>query len=122
MRSISADRNSGRIVKGEQRHHMLWTRNEYRTNQEKRTRQDRAFVIISSTPNHRLLHLMLEPPIKPEPDVLSEMRSLARFGLDEVMDWLEHPIVEHFEQQLSILTLDENVARNQLREGVRGGM
>lgn len=105
-------------MQGEQRHHMLWTRNEYRTTSEKKTRQHGAFILRVPTANHRLLHLMLEPPIKPEPDVLSEMRSLARFGLDEVMDWLEDPIVEHFENQLSILTLDENVARNQLREGI----
>jgi len=100
---------------------MLWTRREYRTNTEKKTRQHGAFIYRAATANHRLLHHELEPPVKPEPDALAEMRSLARFGLGEVMMWLEHPIVEHFDRQLSILTLDESVAMTRLRDGRTNG-
>jgi len=109
-------------MEGVQRHHMLWTRNEYTRPHERKTRQMGAFVLRVPTANHRLLHLSLEPPEKPSVGTLEDMRLIGRHGLEVVMRNLDDPIIEHFEQQLSILTLSEAVARTMLRNGERYGI
>lgn len=95
-----------------ERHHTLWTRREFCAVSplSKQVRQLSAFILDAYQPNHRLLHARIKPPEVPDHAILLEMRGLSVGGLSNVINKLEHPIVEHIEQQLQIITLDPEVA------------
>lgn len=101
-----------------EKHHALWTRREW-TEQPlaRRVRQMGAFLIDAAHPNHRLLHASLRPPEVPDIDTLREMQTLAMGGLTNVLDNLNHPIVEHLENQLCIITIDPDTAMNRIDKG-----
>ena len=87
-------------------HHMLWERNKYKTPLEKRVRG--LFIIATYNPNHRLLHLTMQPPDLPDTETLTEMKDMQ--NLYTIIEKLDHPIAEHLEKQLSILALPPEIA------------
>lgn len=76
-----------------------------------------AFLIDVSHINHRLLHASLRPPKVPEHNVLYEMRELALGGLYRVIEELNHPIVDHIQKQLLIVSIDPEKAQYQIDTG-----
>lgn len=57
--------------------------------------------------------MTLPPPEVPERDVLLEMRAMGDY--QTVIDNLDHPIAEHFAQQIEIITMPLEMALKQLR-------
>lgn len=101
-----------------EKHHMLWTRKDWlEIPISKQVRQMGAFMIDLAHPVHRLLHASLRPPEVPDHETLLEMRSLATSGLIVVINRLQHPIAEHLDQQLTIATIDPEVAQDKLDRG-----
>jgi hypothetical protein len=74
-------------------------------------------MIDLAHPVHRLLHASLVPPEVPDYETLKEMRSLAVSGLTVVINRLHHPIAEHLDQQLTLATIDPEVAQDRLDRG-----
>lgn len=103
-----------------ERHHALWTRKEFYTVSplSKQVRQLSAFIIDVYQPNHRLLHARIKPPEVPDHETLLEMRRLSVGGIKNVIDTLEHPIVEHLEEQLRVITLNPEVALRMVDTGM----
>lgn len=87
------------------RHHMLWERKNYSSPLEKRTRG--LFIIPAKESHHRLLHMMLAPYEKPDTGTLLDLRSLR--NPESVIEELDHPIAEHFAQQLGILAMSDEM-------------
>lgn len=101
-----------------ERHHACWEKRAWvETPLQKQVRQLGAFILDVHQPNHRLLHARMRPPNIPDHGTLLEMRGLAVGGLELVMQKLDHPIVEHFEEQLRIITLDSDVAWRMIDSG-----
>lgn len=102
-----------------ERHHTLWTRKDWSVIPiSKQVRQLSTFVVDTFQPNHRLLHARMRPPELPEHEILVEMRGLAINGLQAVIERLDHPIVEHLEEQMSIITLNPTVAWRMIDTGL----
>lgn len=99
------------------RHHLLWEKRAYKTSIEKTVRKLGTFILEVPIVNHRLLHMSLRPPEKPSNGTLHDMKILAKNGLDEVMTYLDDPIIEHFHDQLEIINLKPEVAYEMLQEG-----
>lgn len=101
-----------------EKHHMGWTRKDWlETPISKQVRQMPTFMIDLAHPVHRLLHASMVPPEVPDHETLLEMRSLAVQGLTVVINRLQHPIAEHLDQQLTIATIDPEVAQDKLDRG-----
>lgn len=100
-----------------ERHHALWEKRQYKSPLEKQVRQMSAFILDVPHFNHRLLHASMRPPEKPEPDTLRRMRELAPQGLLVVLNKIDHPIVEHIENQLEIININPVEAMTRIEEG-----
>lgn len=100
------------------KHHLLWVRSNW--NAEKLTKSLRAnetFQMMLDQTVHRLLHAVIEPPEIPDISTLEEMRYCAPMGLVAVINTIQHPIVEHLDQQLTIATVCPEVAHDLLVSG-----
>lgn len=100
-----------------ERHHTLWEKRQYTAPIERRVRNMASFIIDVTRPHHRLLHASLVPPNKPEVEALREMEHLAIGGLEVVMNRLEHPIVQHLQSQLEIVSMPVEEAIDRLDTG-----
>lgn len=101
-----------------EKHHTLWTRHDWlQTPISKQVRQMGAFMLDIPHPVHRLLHASMRPPEVPDHETLLQMRSLAVRGLAVVVNKLQHPIAEHLDNQLTIITIDPEVAYDRLDRG-----
>lgn len=76
-----------------------------------------AFLLDVSHVNHRLLHASLRPPQVPEHEILYNMRELALGGLENVLEKLNHRIVDHIQKQIVIVRLDPEEAQYKLDTG-----
>lgn len=64
------------------KHHTLWKKDWYRTPSEKRTREMSGMVLRLVINHHRDLHRAVEPPPKPNPQVLIGMYNFNRHNLE----------------------------------------
>ena len=93
---------------------MWYEKNSFTEPLQKKLRRSSCFIIRAAIVNHDLLHRRLQPPAMPDHKTLLEIKELAPGGLALVMNTIEHPIIEHFEEQLRILTLNPEVARRMM--------
>lgn len=99
-------------------HHMLWERNQWNAEKlSKSVRNTAEFQIHLNQTVHRLLHAVIRPPRIPDTETLEQMRYYAPLGLTVVMNTIEHPIIEHFDRQLTVASVSPEVAQELLVTG-----
>jgi hypothetical protein len=64
------------------KHHALWRKDWYKTPSEKRTREMAGLVVRMTINHHRDLHREVEPPRKPNPQVLNGMYNFNMHNLE----------------------------------------
>lgn len=64
------------------KHHALWRRDWYKTPSERRTREMPGMVIRVAINHHRELHRSVEPPRKPNPQLLIGMYNYNQHNLE----------------------------------------
>lgn len=103
-----------------EKHHLLFTRAEWqRTPIGKQVRRLGTFMLYVPHMPHRVVHYLLDPPRVPDHDTLYEMRGLASEGLVAVINRLDHPIAEHLDRRMSILTISSDGAEEIILEAQR---
>ena len=91
------------------RHHLMYEKRSAVTKLMKQVRCLSPFIVVVPIEPHRQLHRDIEPPEMPDRKTLLEMRELSQGGLYVVMNELHHPIVDHFERQLNVLGILNNL-------------
>lgn len=64
------------------KHHILWRKDWYKTPSERRTREMPGMVLRMTINHHRDLHRAVEPPQKPNPQVLIGMYNFNHNNLE----------------------------------------
>lgn len=97
---------------------MCWERGTWRERSlAKQVRNLGTYSIELTGIVHRLVHDSIAPPAVPNTETLLEMRALAPYGLQTVMDRLDDPIVESFEHQLIVGSIAPARARQKIENG-----
>lgn len=89
------------------RHHLLFPRRYYKTQNEKRLRQNRLLILTSDISEHKDLHAILQPPRKLNPDMI--LGSLGVLAEIEGEDLTPHQAVIAFSDYLRARTRKEQL-------------
>ena len=101
-----------------QRHHLCYTRREWlQYNISRQVRNHPTFSLFLAAPVHRYLHMTLLPPELPDFETLIEMRDMAKYGLDTVMDNLgDERMLQHLDTQLAFASIPVGMATKLIKQ------